>query len=204
MNSDYDKKALINTDDESWVKTDFEGISKKILALKDNEETSLIKLEKNSILNNTSQINSVEILVLEGTYSNEFGDFPEGTYLRFEKEDEVLVKAKENCVIFRKTNHFSNSQNININTKTTSWLLGQGNLEVMPLAEQTALVKWPKNERFLPHKHWGGEEIFVLNGIFMDEYGEYPKNTWIRSPHLSEHYPFVNEETIIFVKTGHI
>ena len=74
----------------------------------------------------------------------------------------------------------------------------------MPLSDQTALVKWPKNERFLAHKHWGGEEIFVLSGTFMDEHGAYTKNTWLRSPHLSEHFPFVKEETIIFVKTGHM
>ena len=38
----------------------------------------------------------------------------------------------------------------------------------------------------------------------MDEYGIYPKGSWIRSPHLSTHFPFVEEETIIFVKTGHL
>ena len=30
-----------------------------------------------------------------------------------------------------------------------------------------------KDEHFLPHKHWGGEEIFVLSWIFMDEHGTY-------------------------------
>lgn len=38
----------------------------------------------------------------------------------------------------------------------------------------------------------------------MDEYSNYQKGTWIRSPHLSEHFPFVKEEIIIFVKTGHL
>jgi anti-sigma factor ChrR (cupin superfamily) len=54
------------------------------------------------------------------------------------------------------------------------------------------------------HTHWGGEEIFVLKGIFMDEYGEYKIGTWLRNPHLSKHFPYVKEETIIFVKTGHL
>ena len=74
----------------------------------------------------------------------------------------------------------------------------------MPLDIQTTLVKWPKDERFIPHKHWGGEEVLVLEGVFMDEYGNYPKDTWIRSPHLSEHFLFVKEETIIFVKKKYI
>ena len=70
--------------------------------------------------------------------------------------------------------------------------------------ENVALVRWPAGERFQPHSHFGGEEIFVLSGEFRDEHGQYPTGTWIRSPHLSEHFPFVEQETIIWVKTGHL
>jgi len=38
----------------------------------------------------------------------------------------------------------------------------------------------------------------------MDEHGEYKKGTWIRNHHRSAHHPFVTEETIIFVKIGHL
>ena len=85
---------------------------------------------------------------------------------------------------------------------------GQGGLEVMPLHEHihehTALVKWPKGEIFKPHSHFGGEEVFVVSGTFSDEHGQYPEGTWLRSPHLSKHHPYVEEETIIWVKTGHL
>lgn len=203
MNSNYEKRALINTANMQW-KENSKNVLKKLLSLKDNEETSLIKLNENSILNQNSKINSVEIFVLEGTYINQYGEFSEGTYLKLSEENESLVKTDTTCVIFRKTNHFTNEQKIIVNTKTSQWLKGQGNLEVMPLDIQTALVKWPKDEKFIPHKHFGGEEIFVLTGIFMDEHGQYPKGSWIRSPHLSAHFPYVEEETIIFVKTGHL
>ena len=204
MNSDYEQKALIDTNTIQWQETQVKNVFKKILAIKDKEETSLIKLNEGSVLNQEQKINSVEIFVLEGTYINEYGEYPQGTYLRLPEENEALVKSDKACVIFRKTNFFTDKQKIIIDTNTTLWLQGQGNLEVMPLYEQTALVKWPKGERFIPHKHWGGEEIIVLKGVFIDEYGEYPKGSWIRSPHLSEHFPYLNEETIIFVKTGHM
>ena len=88
------------------------------------------------------------------------------------------------------------------------WLAGYGNLRVKSLHamgdEGTALVHWPAGERFISHQHWGGEEILVLSGTFRDEHGTYPKGTWIQSPHLSTHHPFVEEETVIFVKTGHL
>lgn len=188
MNSYYEKRALVNTNDVQW-KIETDNVYKKVLSRKNKEETSLIKLNKDSILTQNSKINSVEIFVIEGTYINEYGKFNKGTYLKLSCEDEYLVKTDNHCIFFRKVNYFTDKQKIIIDTNTSQWLQGQGNLEVMPLDVQTALVKWPKNEKFIPHKHWGGEEIFVLEGTFMDEYGEYPKGSWIRSPHLSEHFP---------------
>ena len=204
MNDNYETRALINTNDLEWENTQNKGIYKKLLSKKEDEETSILKIEENSKLNNNSKINSVEIFVLEGVYKNEFGEFKSGTYLNLPNENEAFVSSNTGCVIFRKENCDKGVENIIIDTNSTPWLSGQGNLEVMPLYTQTALVKWPQNERFIPHKHWGGEEIFVLKGRFMDEHGIYPKGSWIRSPHLSTHFPFVEEETIIFVKTGHL
>ena len=204
MNDNYETRVLINTNDLEWENTQNKGIYKKLLSKKEDEETSILKIEESSKLNNNSKINSVEIFVLEGIYKNEFGEFKSGTYLNLPNENEAFVSSNTGCVIFRKENCDKGVENIIIDTNSTPWLKGQGNLEVMPLFTQTALVKWPQNERFIPHKHWGGEEIFVLKGRFMDEHGIYPKGSWIRSPHLSTHFPFVEEETIIFVKTGHL
>lgn len=95
-----------------------------------------------------------------------------------------------------------------IDTKNEPMCPGVGSLEVMSLhsfgAEGCALVFWPAGERFQPHRHWGGEEVFVLEGVFKDEHGVYPKGSWLRSPHHSEHFPFVEEDTLIYVKTGHL
>ncbi len=109
-----------------------------------------------------------------------------------------------------KRNQFQqrDSKRVVINTTQEEWLPGHGDLQVMPLAacgtESTALVKWPEGAAFLPHTHFGGEEIFVLEGTFIDEKGEYPTGTWIRNPHLSSHNPFVKEGCTILVKTGHM
>lgn len=204
MNSNYDQKISINTKALEWEATEVKGVFKKPLSSKDDTQTALIKLDKNTVLSQVSKLNSVEILVLEGTYVNEYGEFSQGTYLRLPQEDESLVTSIDGCIVFRKINYFNDDQTMIVHTSSSQWLSGQGNLEVLPLYQQTALVKWPKNEKFIPHKHWGGEEIFVLKGIFMDEHGKYPQGTWIRSPHLSVHFPYVEEETIIFVKTGHL
>ena len=100
------------------------------------------------------------------------------------------------------------SAQVCIDTHRARWLPGQGNLKVMPLhefaGEHVALVKWPAGEHFQPHRHLGGEEIFVLSGELKDENGNYPRGSWLRNPHRSEHCPYVEQETLIWVKTGHL
>lgn len=45
----------------------------------------------------------------------------------------------------------------------------------------------------------------LLDGVFRDEHGVYPKGSWLRSPHLSQHTPFTGPEgALIYVKTGHL
>lgn len=204
MNSDYSQRVVIDTNTLKWKPTSQEGVFKKLLSCDDQSETAFIKLTPGAVLSTAFKTNTVEIVVLEGKYVNEYGVFETGDYLRFPYEDEISVSSLEGCVIFRKTTEATRETPVIVSTKSSSWLPGQGRLEVMPLHEQTALVKWPKGEKFIPHKHWGGEEILVLSGMFIDEHGNYPKGTWLRSPHLSSHFPYVDEETIIWVKTGHL
>jgi len=96
-----------------------------------------------------------------------------------------------------------------IDTREAAWRPGviEG-LQVQPLhshgTEHTALVRWAPGTIFNRHTHWGGEEIYVLEGSLEDEFGHYPEGTWIRSPHLSSHQPASPSGCTIFVKTGHL
>ncbi len=204
INNDYDKSISFNTNTLIWQINEELKYKEKVLSIDEDKKTSIIELNENSRLSKEETFESVEIFVLDGVYSNEFGDFEKGTYLNLPKEDQSKVILKSSCTIFRKANYRSHYEQVIIDTNKTEWLQGQGNLKVMPLIESTALVFWPKDEVFIPHKHWGGEEIYVLSGVFMDEHGEFEEGTWIRNHHLSVHHPFVKEETIIFVKTGHL
>ena len=49
-----------------------------------------------------------------------------------------------------------------------------------------------------------GEEIFVLDGVFEDEFGTYPQGSWLRSPSGSRHTPFSRAGCTIYVKTGQL
>ena len=72
------------------------------------------------------------------------------------------------------------------------------------VARATTIVRYAPGSHFSAHEHTGGEEFVVLDGVFQDEHGDYPKGTWIRNPHGSPHTPFSEEGCLIYVKTGHL
>jgi anti-sigma factor ChrR (cupin superfamily) len=68
------------------------------------------------------------------------------------------------------------------------------------VARATSVVRYLPGSRFARHVHGGGEEIFVLDGVFSDETGDYPAGSYLRSPPGSGHAPFSREGCVIFVK----
>lgn len=213
INLDFEQRVVINTNQRDWQPSPKVGVMRKPLAREEAEQghaTSIVRYEPGASFSEHNHPKGEEILVLEGVFSDHTGDYPAGTYLRNPKGFVHAPFSKDGCVLFVKLHQFQDgdTEAVRIDTNSTPWLPGQGGLQVMPLYqfehEGAALVKWPANEVFKPHRHFGGEEILVLSGEFKDENGMYPEGTWIRSPHMSQHHPFVTEETVIWVKTGHL
>jgi len=68
------------------------------------------------------------------------------------------------------------------------------------VARATSIVRYAPESYFDAHVHTGGEEFLVLEGIFSDEMGEFPKGMYVRNPVGSKHRPHSKEGTIILVK----
>ncbi len=68
------------------------------------------------------------------------------------------------------------------------------------VARATSIVRYAPGSRFSAHVHGGGEEFFVLEGVFQDEHGDYPQGSYIRNPPTSSHTPGSELGCTIFVK----
>jgi anti-sigma factor ChrR (cupin superfamily) len=68
------------------------------------------------------------------------------------------------------------------------------------VARATSLVRYAPGSRFAAHEHGLGEEFLVLDGVFSDEHGDYPKGTYVRNPPGSRHTPRTAPGCIILVK----
>jgi quercetin dioxygenase-like cupin family protein len=67
-------------------------------------------------------------------------------------------------------------------------------------AVATSIVRYAANSSFPSHRHPGGEEFLVLDGVFEDDHGRYPTGSYIRNPPGSAHAPRSTEGCVIFVR----
>ncbi|RKF13296.1 cupin [Alginatibacterium sediminis] len=213
LNMELSQRIVIESENVAWIDSPANGVRRKPLEREGKESghvSSIVEYLPGSRFAQHNHPLGEEIWVLEGVFSDEHGDYPKGSYLRNPPGSSHSPFSINGCVIFVKLNQMDprDLSSIAVNSEQLAWQAGIGGLRVKSLHqfehEHVALVKWPAGEVFSPHRHFGGEEILVLSGKFEDEHGEYPQGTWIRSPHYSQHHPFVREETVIWVKTGHL
>ena len=214
LNADRSKRVVINTNEIPWVDSPMAGVERRMLEREGDEvarATTAVRYAPGSSFSPHTHGGGEEYLVLEGVFSDEHGDYTAGTYVRNPVGSTHTPFSKEGGTILVKLWQMSpeDKEQKRIDTVKNPWSPGlvQG-LEVMPLhnygAENIALVKWQPGTVFQKHSHWGGEEIYVIEGVFADEHGTYPQGTWLRNPHRSIHTPFSEEGCVIYVKTGHL
>lgn len=213
LNMNFNDKVIINTHLMEWQASPMAGVWRKPLAREAAEHghtTSVVHFEPGSYFSPHTHPMGEEILVLEGTFSDEHGDYHAGSYLRHPPGSRHKPFSKEGCVILVKLDQFEadDSVTLRLDTNRNGWLAGEDEIEIMPLHEHgfetVVLEKWPAGAKSRPHIHFGGEEIFIVSGQLFDEFGEYPTGTWVRNPHDSEHSPYVAEEALLWVKSGHL
>ena len=214
LNADFSERAVVFSEQEPWVESPLPGVERRMLDRIGEEvarATSIVRYAPGSHFSPHSHGGGEEFLVLEGVFSDEHGDYGPGTYVRNPVGSSHRPSSEAGCTIFVKLWQMEPEDQtfVRIDTNTAAWHPGLvPGLEVLPLygcgAEQVALVKWQPGTVFQPHVHEGGEEILVLDGVFADEQGRYPKGTWLRNPPGSRHSPYSDEGCLIYVKTGHL
>ena len=216
LRSNFSQREVVLASDYHWVDSPMPGVERMMLDRIGNESaraTSLVRYAPNSEFSPHTHTGGEEFLVLDGVFADEHGQYPAGSYVRNPIGTSHTPRiGPEGATILVKLQQFAESDRRQLVVDTGTAVFQPGlvpGLSVLSLhqfeAESVALVRWAPNTKFQPHRHWGGEEIFVIDGTFYDEHGEYPKGSWLRSPHLSIHNPFTKDDgALIYVKVGHL
>ncbi|MBC7939886.1 MAG: cupin domain-containing protein [Chitinophagaceae bacterium] len=216
LNADFAQRVVLPPPNvESWQPSPQPGVHRHRLDRIGDEvarATSVVRYAPGSRFARHVHGGGEEFLVLDGTFNDERGDYPAGSYVRNPPGTAHAPFSRDGCTLFVKLWQFTpgDDEPVHIDTANAEWRAGLvPGLSVLPLHEfdgvSTALVRWAPQTRFGAHAHPGGEEILVLEGLFRDEQGEYPAGTWLRSPRWSRHTPFTDSEgALIYVKVGHL
>jgi len=85
INADLSQRAVVASDALPWVASPLPGVERRMLEREGAEVarvTSLVRYAPNSRFSAHTHSGGEEFLVLEGTFSDDYGDFPAGTYVR--------------------------------------------------------------------------------------------------------------------------
>lgn len=215
INADLSLPARVDTEAMPWTPSPQPGVERKMLDRDGGEiarATSLVRYAPGSVFPAHEHGGGEEILVLAGTFEDEAGRYPAGTYLRNPIGSRHAPRSAEGCTLLVKLRQFvpGDGARVVIDTRRAEWQPGRAaGVSGLPLhsfgSERVLLSRWaPGTLEYPAHDHPGGEEVFVVEGALEDEQGRYPRGTWIRLPVGSRHKPASPEGCLLWVKLGHL
>ena len=171
--------------------------------------TSVVRYEPHSKFPAHDHPGGEEILVLDGIFSDEHGDWPAGTFLLNPEGFRHAPFSDPGCVLLVKLRQFQGRErnHVVIATHELAWQPGAiPGVAYKPLYEQVGfsdrvlLERWDTGADLGITCYEQGAESFVLDGEFADEAGTYTAGCWLRFPVGSQHRPRSARGCTLYVK----
>jgi len=216
LNTDLRLPASAVADELCWMLSPEAGVSRKMLERVGGEyaarATTIVRYAAGSKFSEHTHDDGEEFLVLDGTFSDESGDYAKGWYVRNPPGSSHAPYSKHGCKIFVKLGqmHIFDRKSVRMDTSCANadWQIAEGGTKTLNLFESphehVSLVHWPAGLKLDTMHFLGGLEIYVLKGRFVDEYGDHKPGSWLRIPANHSHQPRAIEDSLLYVKTGHL
>lgn len=153
-----------------------------------------------------------EVLVLEGVFQDEHGDYPAGSYIRNPPTSRHTPGSAHGCVIFVKLWQFDTADRTPIRIDTHKMpfvpIPEQRGAEIAPLffdgRENVRLLRYAPNTNFALTAS-GGIELLVLEGGFDEAKSNFSPQSWLRLPPGAALNATTGEHGVkLWVKSGHL
>ena len=187
-------RVMVPSESRPWEASPSRTVWRKRLhrvgAAEAGQVTSLVRFEPGATFGDHGHPQGEEILVLEGTFSDETGSWGRGWYLVSPAGTNHAPFSAGGCTLFVKLQQFAGPGRpaIKLDTSDMPWRSkGNGDVEEKilfrqePFVDSTRLERWragARVERPCP----GGLEIFVLDGDIGESEEELDVGAWLRLP----------------------
>lgn len=186
LNSDFTERVVVHGDDIDWVASPMPGVYRHMLDRVGGEvarATSVVRYDAGSAFSRHVHGGGEEYFVLEGTFQDDEGDFPAGSYVRNPPTSAHTPRSEPGCVIFVKLWQFEPDDRHQMHA---DMLAPTDDTELFRDAlEEVRIRPFLAQEDFELHCP-GGAELFVLEGE-LEESGDYLRRwSWLRVPEDSK------------------
>lgn len=215
INGDLSVRAAAHTDRMAWSPSPSGTVWRKRVHLVGPPEagqvTSVVRYEPGATFPSHDHPDGEEILVLDGVFSDEHGDWPAGTYLLNPEGFRHAPFSKQGCRLFVKLRQFPGRerQHVVVDTNALDWQPGAGSgiaskvlYKQAGFADEVHLERWHAGINLGVLHYEQGAELFVLDGEFSDESGGHSRGGWLRLPPGSEHHPRTDKGCELYIKRG--
>jgi anti-sigma factor ChrR (cupin superfamily) len=215
LNGDLTVRVAVDTAAMDWTPSPSRTVWRKrvhrVGPAEAGQVTSVVRYEPGSTFHAHDHPDGEEILVLEGIFSDEHGDWPAGTYLLNPEGFRHAPFSRDGCVLFVKLRQFPGRSRTHVAVAADSipWQSTERRgVEIRPLYSQQGFADTMRLERFRPGADLGqrrypnGAELFVLQGAFADECGQFRERAWLRLPPGAVHAPTTRDGCLLYVKEG--
>lgn len=214
VNADLTTRAVVDSNEVEWLPSPESGVERRPLERDGGEvarATSIVRYAADSQFSEHTHGGGEEFFVLSGTFCDESGEFPAGSYVRNPPGSSHKPFSREGCTILVKLRQMrpDDTDRVVVDTNTATWQAGTApGHHVMPLFEgadeRVTLEKLDAGSSLPAYQANDGEEIFVLAGSFHDAHGAYRKGVWIRNPAGTRHEIESDEGCLLWIKRGHL
>ncbi len=220
LNADFTRPAAMDTAGMDWQASPSPTVWRKRLDLVDGEfsrVTSVVRYDAKSAFHEHGHPQGEEILVLEGVFSDEHGDYPAGTFLLNPAGFRHAPFSKQGCIIFVKLCQFPGEgrDHVVVDSNRAEWQALAPGVEILPLyrdaayPEDISLLRLAAGST-LPAGETGAEaagrglEIFVVSGALDRDSRRLGAGAWLREPGALAERLTAREETTIYLKRNHL
>lgn len=214
FHSDLLTRAAVEAQALTWYPTTFPGISfgcfESDHRVQDHPITMLTRFAPKGYFPLHGHPGGEEILVLDGYFQDETGVHPPGTYMLNPEGFVHRPHSDHGCLTFVKLRQHGGSQRQRIRTNIFEgpWQPGKvPQIQVQLLYQQQGFVEEVWIERWQPGTQLANvveskiKEIFIIEGSWSDELGQYPIHSWLRYPPNQPYSPVSTDGCLIYVKT---
>ena len=195
INGNLSIPVLMHTTNMDWQASPSQSIWRKRLHLvgdiESGQVTSLVKFEANSSFPAHDHPDGEEILVLEGVFSDEQGDWEAGSYLLNPEGYRHQPYSRQGCLLFVKLRQYQgrSRNHVAIKWDELQWRpTPHSGISAKQLFRENAypesiqLECWQPGMEAVERIYPNGVEFFVLEGSFSDQQQVYGEGDWIRLP----------------------